>query len=420
MFSLAALLVAALNVGALVTLDEALAEARSANAHLPVAALEVQVNDAQVGSARGQLLPKLGVQADLQVAPRHFGYSSSGSAVGEERLLLIATESLYAGGALRAGVAAAEAQTRASKAAYRIAEKDLDFEVRLRFSEVMKGEDDVRLRAEGLGRLRSYLLTIRQRKAAGEGLQADVLKTEARLASEQADAEDAARRLRTSGMELSDLLGRDPAAPLEVAPLPAPEPPPALAEASWQQVPELLQGAALVETEEARVESALAGRRPHLDLSADAGLLGPGFATGLPPGGFSQRLRDDLGASLTLSLSWPIFDFGVYRGEVGQARARAEQARRQVVVLAREARLRFEEARQDVQRWYREVELRQKAVPLARDSYLSAESLYRGGAGTALEVLDSFGNLISASQSYADAVFSYRVAQAAAIRRGTP
>jgi outer membrane protein len=418
--SLLLLLLAALPIAAPVALDAALDEARAANARLPVAAMDVQASESRVRSSRGQLLPKLGLQSDLQIAPSHFGYNFGGSPVGEERLLLMASESLYAGGSLRAAVAGAEAQVRASRAAYRMGEKDLDFDVRTRFSEVLKGKDDVRYRAEGLARLRSYLTTIRQRQAAGEGLQTDVLKTEARLASEEADAEDAERHLRQSELELSDLLGRDLDDPIDVAPLPDLEPLPALDAAPWQQVPDLLQAAARIEVAEAREESALAGRRPHVDLTADAGLLGPGFATGLPTGGLSQRLRDDLGASLTLSFSWQLLDFGVYRGEVGQAHALAEQARYEAVVLTRAARLHFGQAREDAVHWYREMELRKKSLPLARDAYLSAESLYRGGGGTALEVLDSFGNLISASLSYADAVYSYRAAQAAKLRWGTP
>jgi outer membrane protein TolC len=406
--------------GAPLTLAEALAEARAANARLPVAAMDVKVTEGQVRSARGQLRPRIGLQSDLQVAPRNFGYSSSGTAVGEERLQLTASEGLYAGGARHAAIAGAEAGVRASKAAYRVAEKDLDLELRTRFSEVLKGEDDVRFRAEGLARLRSYLLTIRQRQAAGEGLQRDVLKTEARLASEEADAEEAARQLRTSEMELADLLGRDPETPVAVVPLPLPEPTPAFEEAAWQQVPDLLQGAAQIAAADSRTEIALAGRRPRVDLTADAGLFGPGFVVGLPPGGLSQRLRDDLGASLTLSFSWSLLDFGIYQGEIGQARALAEQARRQVVVVARQARFRLDQAREDTVRWYREVELRKKALPLARDAYLSAESGYRGGSGTALDVLDSFATLISASQAYADAIYFYRVAQATAIRWGTP
>lgn len=414
------LLVAAAQASPPLTLEAALLEAREANARLPVVAMDVKAGEERLRSARGRLLPMLGVQSDLQMAPPGFAYNPTAAFVGEERLQLSATESLYEGGALRAAIAASEAQVRAARAGYRVSEKEVDLDVRTRFSEVLRDEEDVRFRTEGVERLRSYLLTIRERQAAGEGLQLDVLKTETRLASEEAAAEDAARFLREAEMELADLLGRDPAAPLSVVPLPEPAPPGALAEGAWQDVPDLLQVTAQVAVAEANAEAALAGRRPHLSLSADAGLLGPGFSTGLPAGGFAQRLRDDLGASLTLSLSLPLFDFGVYQGEIGRVRARAEQARRQVVVLHREARLRFTRSYEDLLHWYRETELRKNALPLARDAYLAAESLYRGGTGTALDVLDSFGALIGASQAYAEAVFSYRVAQATALRWGTP
>ncbi len=86
----------------------------------------------------------------------------------------------------------------------------------------------------------------------------------------------------------------------------------------------------------------------------------------------------------------------------------------------RDARLRWQAAREDVERWYRQVQLREAAVPLARDAYVLAESLYRGGSGTALEVLDGFSALVAASQSYTDAVLSYRLAEATALRWGTP
>src|SRR5712692_1184040 len=97
-----------------VALEAALAEARAANARLPVAAMEVKATEEQARSARGQLFPKLGVQSDLLLAPRRFGYSSSGSPVGEERLQLVGTQSVYSGGALEASAAFAEAQVRAS------------------------------------------------------------------------------------------------------------------------------------------------------------------------------------------------------------------------------------------------------------------------------------------------------------------
>ena len=171
---------------------------------------------------------------------------------------------------------------------------------------------------------------------------------------------------------------------------------------------------------EANVGVARAGRRPHVDVLADAGLFGGGFANDVPSSSLGGRLRNDLGASLTLSISWPFLDFGIYQGQLGQAQARAEQARRRVVMQSRETRLHWEAAREDMARWYQQVQLRQQALPLARDAYVLAESLYRGGSGTALEVLDAFSNLVTASQSYTDAVLSYRVAEAMLLRWGTP
>jgi len=404
------------------TLEQALAEAAARNARLPVSEMDVAASQQQLVAARGARLPRLSVESSLQVSPPDFGYGTGGisSLAGEERLQIVGRQTLHDGGALRAGVSGAESQVRSSRAAFRVAQKDLELEVRTRFSELLKSQDDLASREQGLDRLRSYLATIRQRRAAGEGLQADLLKTETRLASEQADAEEARRKLRAAQLQLNDLLGRDPEAPLVAASLPAPQPPPFLQTEPWRQVPDLALAQADQAVAEANVGVARAGHRPHLDLLADAGLHGGGFASDVPSSSLGGRLRNDLGASLTLSISWPFLDFGIYDGQLGQAQARAEQARRRVVMQSRETRLRWEAAREDILQWYRQVQLRQRALPLARDAYLVAESLYRGGSGTALEVLDAFSNLITASQSYTDALLSYRVAEAMLLRWGTP
>src|SRR5439155_18049108 len=137
---------------------------------------------------------------------------------------------------------------------------------------------------------------------------------------------------------------------------------------------------------------------------ADAGLFGGGFANDVPSSSLGGRLRNDLGASLTLSISWPFLDFGIYQGQLGQAQARAEQARRRVVMQSRETRLRWEAAREDMARWYQEVQRRQQALPLARGAYVLAERRDRGRSGAALEVVAGFSSLVTAYQAFADAV----------------
>jgi outer membrane protein len=407
---------------AALTLEQALSAAAARNARLPVAQSDVAFAQEQARSARGARLPRLSAEAAFQVSPPGFGYGPGGasSVAGEERLQLVGRETVYDGGALRAQLAGADAQIRSSSAAYRVTEKDLELDVRTRFSELVKAQDDVALQQQGLERLQGYLVTVRERQAAGEGLESDLLKTQVRLAAVEADLEEGWRKLRDGQLTLADLIGRDPAEALSASPPPAPREPAPSTGSAWQGVPDLVQLGADRSVAEANVAIARSGRRLHVDLQGDVGILGGGFADDTPSGSLASRLRNDAGASLTLSVSWPFFDFGITQGQVGQAEARVEQARRRIDLQRRDVRLKWETALEDERGWFRQVRIRERAVPLARDAYLVATSLYRGGTGTALDVLDAFSSLLAAAQAYNDAVLSFRVAEATAIRWGNP
>ena len=66
------------------------------------------------------------------------------------------------------------------------------------------------------------------------------------------------------------------------------------------------------------------------------------------------------------------------------------------------------------------AEILSRAVPDARDSYIDAQSRYRGGAATALEVLDAHAAAVEAAVRRSDAIARYRVADAVSLRWGTP
>ena len=123
---------------------------------------------------------------------------------------------------------------------------------------------------------------------------------------------------------------------------------------------------------------------------------------------------------LTFSLSWPLWDTGVYRARLEQARLGADRARQVATAVRREARLEWRRAFAELWSRYRELLVRTGNVPVAQDSYLRAESLYRGGAATALDVLDAFTQWIDASEAAAEAALGYRAAEARLLRWGTP
>jgi multidrug efflux system outer membrane protein len=398
------------------TLEQVLAAARSANALLPVAREDVSTAMARERQAAGQLLPQLSLLSDAVFATGGATYSGGPS---EDRLQVVVRQPVYQGGELRARRSQAQALTRAAKAGYRAGEKDVDAEVRVLFATYLEAESELGFRREGAARLRGYLTGVRSRQAAGQGVTTDLLKTRARIADEDANIADAQRQLDEARLQLNELMGRDPAAPLRLASLPEPLAPAAAPETGWTTVPEIARARAELDAARAGVAVARAGRLPHLDASGDAGLLGPGL-TGGPPSSLGSRLRTDFGVSLTLSLTWSLLDFGIYRGRRDEAEALALQAERRVAALERSSRLEWERARAQLATLYRAIEARRQALPIALDAYLSAESLYRGGSGTALEVLDAYSALIGASSAHAQTVLSYRIAEARSIRWGTP
>jgi outer membrane protein TolC len=213
-------------------------------------------------------------------------------------------------------------------------------------------------------------------------------------------------------------MGRDPAAPLVLAGLPDPKPPEELDADSWQNAPDVEAARAATRSADADVVIASAERRPRLFLSADAGFLADD--TTHLNSRFWDRFWRDAGYSFTLTFAWPVWDLGAAKAREAQARIGAEQARLQLESEKREAHLAWEKARAARKRLYARIELLSHAVPDARDSYLEAESRYRGGTVSALEVLDAHSAALEAAVRLSEDVAKYRVAEASVIRWSTP
>ena len=393
------------------SLEDALRQAHAANAQLPIAAFDAQIAQARSREARGALGPLFALDGDV-----HGGTPMAYAAgQGDGRFQVVATQPLYDGGALRAGVALARADGRAGSARYRVAEKDLDLQVRTVYAQHLKVASERDFRRAGVARLRTYLTSIEARRAAGQGVAGDLLKTEVLLGTAQADLADAERRLEEAGLALNDLLGRDPGTPLQLAPLPAPTPPPDTIPDAWATTPDVLAAVAGVAAAQAGSALVSAERRPHFELALDAGAQ-PAFGTL----GTGLNNGQGWGTELTLAVHWPVFDLGGYRSRRTQATLRLQQAGQTEVAARRQARLALATARAELAARYREVDERTRTARAADDSYLTTESMYRGGGATALEVLEAYATWVEVSAAALDAVLSYHVAAAQLIRWGTP
>lgn len=390
------------------TLQQVLAEAAIANAHLPIAALNIDIAQARLREAKARLFPRLSLEADLHGGlPQRYASSD-----GLVRLVGVDT---VLGGGLRASRRVARFDVLAASAGYRVTLRDVELEVRLRYSEYEQAQREIEFRRAGLDRLQRYLTEIRSLQAAGQGLASDVLKTQVRLRTEEADVVAAQTRLDDARLELNELMGRVPDAPLALVPLPPPAGAPSLAGTPWRIAPDVVAAEAVRASMAAAVEITRAERRPQLTVGADVGAQ-PVFGNGAAP------LNNGAGAGgeFTIGLSLPLWDAGVYRARLAQAQLAARLAGDSVTVVLRQSQLAWQRATIELQRLSGEVTARANTIPVARDAYLLAESLYNGGSGTTLDVLDSFSLWISANQAYADAVLRYRQAEAQYIRWGAP
>ena len=409
------------------TIESALAQARAANARLPVAAAEVAIAQQREEEARAERWLKISAEGDFVYAPRD-SYDPILTNLGEERLQLVGRQPLFDGGGRRAAVARAAAELAGSRARYRIDEKDLELDVRSRFAEILETDAEIEGRRGAIERLKGYRTSLESRKASGQGIAADLLKTDVRLAADETDLLDAVRRRDEARMELDDLMGRDPAEPLALEAASFPDEADTAPGDAWQNAPEITEAQAKTLSAAADLLAARSERRPHLSLGADVGLWGSDTTRLIPPdleashphAGFSDRVRRDAGYSLNLSFSWPLWDHGAAKARAAAAAFALEASRLEETVAQRRARLAWELAREAMDNLSRQIETLRRAAPDARDSFLEAESRYRGGAASALEVLDAYSSWVDASVRLAEVTMRHRIARAAEIRWGRP
>lgn len=389
------------------TLDAALQEAHRANRELPLARLDLSAAQARAKQARGSLYPSFSLEGDVHDgAPQRY-------ASGDALLALFARLPLYEGGALRAQRARAQAMVDAEGAGYRMALRDVDLEVRVNFARIERAESSLFFRRHAVARLHAYLSQVEARLASGQGIATEVLLAKQRLASARADTASVIRDLDEARLSFNELLGREPNAPLILAPLPDPLPPPESQEKPWLAAPDLERAGAEVRAAQSDLEATRAGRRPHIELEANAGTQ-PVLGT------FDAPLNTgrDWGSEVTLWFHLPLWDRGVHAGRMQEAQATLQQAKQRQIVARRSADLAWSRAQSNLRNLYVELEARTEAVKVARDAYLQAESLYRGGQGRALEVLDAYDAWMQAGQDRLDVIYAYRLAQAELQRWG--
>ena len=275
---------------------------------------------------------------------------------------------------------------------------------RTAFYGLLRNSQELRLHEEQVALARQGMEAARIKYTVGRVPQQDLLKAQIAVSRLVEHLFTLQQEGRLARLELNALLGRDPAAPLEVTgEYGVPGELPALAElerVALENRPELLATSAAVHRSETQARLAAKAYTPDYTL---------GFGYMQQPAG--SRFRSAYMAELSLTLPW--FNRRRHESEIAEARAertvwKAEYENRRVLVFReiQEALIRAETARQIV------VLYRDTLRPQTRTSLKAAVAAYRNDRTDFLNLLDSQNAALDVEYAYFRALSEFAARRA--------
>jgi outer membrane protein len=306
------------------TLREALVKAYNTNPTLAAQRANVRANDENVPIARSQALPAV----NLQSAYTENVVKSSNSFVSPDRSATAgATLSvpLYAGGAVRNSVRAAQTRVEGGQLSLRGTESDLFTTVVGAYMDVIRDEAIVGLNIQNVKVLEVNLQASRDRFQVGDLTRTDVAQSEARLAVARGQLETAQARLISSRESYIRYVGT---APDGLEPPPAlpnlPADPDTAVDVALKDNPTLLAAAKASEAAGYDIGVARSNRLPKVSVNVGGnyynylGSLGSGTGVAIGQTGTSSTV----GLGLTL----PLYQGGRPAAQIRQAQDARLQA----------------------------------------------------------------------------------------------
>ena len=375
-----------------------------------------RVNQAQgqLLTARAGYLPRAVAQAGYSHVSEQIGFGKSTESWSGTATL---QQTLYAGGAVSAGAAAARSSRDAATFELAATTNQVFAAVRTSYYNVLRAGDTIKVREQALALLEEELKNARNRFVAGAGAQFDVLRAEVAAANGRPPLITARNDLRIAIEELRQLLGytnRDASALAKT--------PEFLGQLSYgderfdlaqclelarRQRPELQALQAGVEGAQAGVKVARAGYLPTVSAAAGWEVVGN------PARPHSQSGHSSYdGWTLGLQSQWNLFDGRATAGKVRSAKSQAEQAR--LALQERELAIDVE-VRRAFASWQQAVELvgaSAKVVEQATEALRLSRARFDAGAATQLDVLQAQVALTDAGNNQVQSLFAYNVAVA--------
>ena len=403
------------------SLDDAVQRALASGAEARVARASVGVAEGQVREAMAEALPQVtgdvvydrkfssifqSLSSDTLFGPL-FAHSSF-AAVHGWTADLTATQLLWSGGRVGAGLAAARAARDWVRATRDETLADFALQVRSAYLEAVYARDVQRIAGEGLAQSRAHLEQVKLLHDQGSRSEYDLLQAQVDAANAEPQVVSARNATEQSTLLLKRLMNLPLSQPIVLTTALAFEGglvPVMDADPGDGAARPAIRGADdLVQARRQAVRAEKAARWPK--LSASATVSQQAYPTDLWP------TRRDFVSAVDgyLKLEWPLFQGFRTFGTVQRATSELRQAEADRDRTLQSVSLEVEQARQEVQRTLATLVARRGTADLARRTHHLATVRWQSGLSTQLEVTDARLQLQTAEVNEVAAIKDYRLA----------
>ena len=341
-------------------------------------------------------------------------FIDSGSTDRSYNLRFQVSQLVFAGGAVRGQIRAADFTRDISYYQLRTVVDQVISTVRTQFYQILLNRALIGVQEESIRLLESQLQDQQNRFEAGTVPRFNVLQAQVAVSNQRPDLFTARNDYRIAQLQLAKTLGLDfdPArgagAPLEVVGELDYHP----RQFSILQAIELAKARraflkeqrANIQAQQEQIRVALAGYLPTVRASG-------GYEFQSSP--FTDNIRDAQGGYfIGATGNWPIFDGFETAGRVKQARALLETAKINYDDAVRQVELEVQQAYSNLQQARELIQSQSENVAQAQEALRLATARLGAGAGTQLEVLNARVEVTRAQSTRLQALFSYNSALA--------
>jgi len=320
------------------------------------------------------------------------------------RFELKLTQPLYTGGKEWSARRQAKKVTEGGKEALYFTKEDILMKVSNAYYGVLKAVKGLEIKESALTRLKEQRKVAEARFRVGEVAKAVVLRAEAEVAGAQAEVVKAKAEMEIAMDRLARLIGLPKG--FKIA-----EPPPQTT---------------VVERVDRLITTALEKRRDYTKARIDEEVAKEGvtYSKGnfLPSlkldGVYSRRDQDPIASAFynrestyaTLTLTFPLFEGGLRKAELAEARSKLRQAELKRLNLRKDIELEVREVFYNMDALNSAIESYKRQVAFAEENYKMVFKQFQHGLATSVDVVDANTTLLSAQSGLTNATYDLQLA----------